>query len=129
MRWPRLAALTVLAAAAACGPAAPDRLETTYVDVEVDEPTTLTLPLGEASMWVDADAAEAVTCWATGPGDAPRTELRGHARDLRVPVPVTRDGRELLTVGKLPPGPGEVTVECTGPAGVGLQAAISRSPE
>jgi hypothetical protein len=125
---------TILSAAAllattACGPAAPDRLDTTYVDVEVGPPTTLELPLGEASMWADAATADAVTCWATGPGDSPRTELRGHSRDLRVPVPVTRDGREYLTLGKLPPGPGEVTVECTGPVGAEVYASISRSPE
>jgi hypothetical protein len=122
------AALLLAMSSAACRPAAPDRLETDYVDLAVEDPTTLTLPQGEASVWADSGSAEAVTCWAAGPGDAPRTELRGHSRDLRVSVPVTREGREFVTVGKLPPGPGEVTVECTGPAQALLHAAISRSP-
>lgn len=123
------AAMLVVTTAAACGPPAPDRLETSYVDVEVGQATTLTLPRGEASMWADAGSADAVTCSASGPGEASRTELLGHSRDLRVPAPVTRDGQEFLTVGKLPPGPGEVTVECTGPAGATLYAAISGAPE
>jgi hypothetical protein len=130
----RDAARTVVAVllttgATACGPAAPDRLETSYVDVEVGEPTTLSLPQGPSSMWADAGSADAVTCRASRPGEASPTELLGHSRDLRVASPVTRDGQEFHTVGKLPAGPGEVTVECTGPDGVKLYAAISRAPE
>lgn len=117
------------AALAGCEAPPPDRLAVIYVEVPVNRPATLDVAATEASVWAESDRAMQVRCWASGPDGAPRAELRSHARELSAPQPVVQEGEEYLVVGKLPTGPGKVTVECRGPAGTRLYAALTRPPE
>lgn len=124
MRPSSLLAAVALPVVAACQPPAPDTVEQEYVTVRMNEPTTLELPGGQASMWADAESAPGVRCWATPPGSSTRTQLRSHMSEHNVIAPVTRDGEEYYIVGKLPEREGQVTVECTGPDTARLYAAM-----
>jgi hypothetical protein len=66
----------------------------------------------------------AVTCRASGPGDAPERKLDLlRARDA-YSAPLERDGRQWFQVGAITDGPGTAEVRCSGPAGTPLLAEI-----
>lgn len=111
-----------------CQAPRPDTAQVDYVDVPMNEPTELSLPRPGSTLWAESDRAADVTCFTVDASGAGREEMDGHFTQYTDSRPVRRDGEEFRLVGKLATGPGDVTVECAGPGGTDLYAAVLQPP-
>lgn len=125
--WPATVVVGALALGG-CQAPMPDTGQVEYVDVPMNEPTELSLPHPGSSLWAEADQAGEVTCFAAETSGEGRAEMDGHFSQYTDSRPVQRNGQDFRLVGKFTTGPGEVTVECAGPSGTQLYAAVLQPP-